>query len=37
MVVSGMVGAWGRSLAILNPDYELVAGAQRDPAEDPGT
>jgi len=36
LVVSGMVGSWGRSLAILNPDYELVAGAPRDPAETPG-
>jgi amino acid transporter len=36
MVVSGMVGSWGRSLAILNPDYELVAGAPRDPTEEPG-
>jgi amino acid transporter len=34
MVVEGMVGSWGRSLAILNPDYELVAGAPRDPAEE---
>ncbi len=26
LVAEGMVGAWGRRLAILNPDYELVAG-----------
>ncbi len=25
LVAEGMVGAWGRRLAILNPDYELVA------------
>jgi hypothetical protein len=37
MVVAGMVGSWGRSLAILNPDYELVAGAPREPTEEPGT
>jgi RecG-like helicase len=24
LVAEGMVGAWGRRLAILNPDYELV-------------
>ncbi|MDA8312364.1 MAG: amino acid permease [Actinomycetota bacterium] len=28
LVAEGMVGAWGRKLAILNPDYELVG--QRD-------
>ncbi len=32
LVAEGMVGAWGRRLAILNPDYELVA--ERDPEED---
>ncbi len=32
LVAEGMVGAWGRMLAILNPDYELVG--ERD-AEDP--
>ncbi len=26
LVAEGMVGAWGRRLAILNPDYELVGG-----------
>ena len=26
LVAEGMVGAWGRKLAILNPDYELVGG-----------
>ncbi len=35
LVAEGMVGAWGRRLAILNPDYELVAGPDRDPAEEP--
>jgi len=34
MVVSGMVGSWGRSLAILNPDYELVAGPPREPTDE---
>ncbi len=27
LVAEGMVGSWGRRLAILNPDYELVSGA----------
>jgi hypothetical protein len=27
LVAQGMVGAWGQRLAILNPDYELVSGA----------
>jgi amino acid transporter len=27
LVAEGMVGAWGRRLALLNPDYELVGGA----------
>jgi amino acid transporter len=31
LVAEGMVGAWGRRLAILNPDYELVGGVERDP------
>jgi amino acid transporter len=30
LVVEGMVGTWGRRLAILNPDYELVAGPDRE-------
>ena len=30
LVAEGMVGAWGRRLAILNPDYELVAERDRD-------
>jgi amino acid transporter len=30
LVAEGMVGGWGRRLAILNPDYELVAGADTD-------
>jgi hypothetical protein len=33
LVAEGMVGAWGRRLAILNPDYELVAGADPDAPE----
>jgi amino acid transporter len=33
LVAEGMVGAWGRRLAILNPDYELVAGSGRDPTD----
>ena len=32
LVAEGMVGAWGRRLAILNPDYELVAERDRDEA-----
>ena len=32
LVAEGMVGAWGRRLAMLNPDYELVSGPERDPA-----
>jgi hypothetical protein len=31
LVAEGMVGAWGRRLAILNPDYELVSGPESDP------
>ena len=27
LVASGMAGSWGRHLALLNPEYELVAGA----------
>jgi amino acid transporter len=34
LIVEGMVGAWGRQLAILNPDYELVAGAERELTDD---
>lgn len=30
LVAEGMIGAWGRRLAILNPDYELVAGPDTD-------
>jgi amino acid transporter len=30
LVAEGMVGAWGRRLAILNPDYELVAEREPD-------
>ncbi len=32
LVAEGMVGAWGRRLAIMNPDYELVAGSDGDGA-----
>jgi hypothetical protein len=31
LVAEGMVGAWGRRLAILNPDYELVSEPERSP------
>ena len=31
LVAEGMVGEWGRRLAILNPDYELVSGPEREP------
>jgi amino acid transporter len=34
LVAEGMVGAWGRRPAMLNPSFELVAGAERDPAKD---
>jgi hypothetical protein len=30
IVVEGTVGSWHRRLAIINPDYELVAGAESD-------
>ena len=33
LVASGMVGAWEGQLAILNPDYELVAGPDTELAE----
>jgi amino acid transporter len=36
LVASGMVGAWGRRLAILNPDYELVAESEHGDGERPG-
>jgi amino acid transporter len=32
LVAEGMVGQWSRRLAMLNPDYELVTGPERDPA-----
>jgi hypothetical protein len=32
LVAEGMVGAWGRRPAMLNPSFELVAGAEHDPA-----
>ena len=28
LVVEGMVGDWARRQAILNPDYELIAGPE---------
>ena len=31
VVVEGMVGSWHHEMAILNPDYEIVAGAASDP------
>ena len=30
LVVEGMVGDWARRQAILNPDYELIAGPEAD-------
>jgi amino acid transporter len=33
LVAEGMVGAWGRRPAMLNPSFELVQGAPIDPAE----
>jgi amino acid transporter len=33
LVAEGMVGTWGRRPAMLNPSFELVQGAQVDPAE----
>ena len=33
LVAEGMVGTWGRRPAMLNPSFELVQGAQGDPAE----
>ena len=38
LVVEGMVGDWARRQAILNPDYELIAGpeaAQSSPSDGP--
>jgi amino acid transporter len=32
LVAEGMVGAWGRRPAMLNPSFELVAGAEQDGA-----
>jgi hypothetical protein len=37
LVASGMVGSWDRRLALLNPDYELVGGGERDDEEGPET
>jgi hypothetical protein len=34
LVAEGMVGAWGRRAAMLNPSFELVAGAEQDSAGD---
>ncbi|HUA95553.1 MAG TPA: OB-fold nucleic acid binding domain-containing protein, partial [Acidimicrobiales bacterium] len=36
LVAEGMVGAWDRRLAILNPDYELIAGGDPREARLPG-
>jgi amino acid transporter len=33
LIAQGMVGAWEGRLAILNPDYELVAGADTEAVE----
>jgi amino acid transporter len=33
LVAEGMVGAWGRRPAMLNPSFELVQGAPSDPTE----
>ena len=30
LVVEGMVGSWDHSMAMLNPDYELIAGFSED-------
>ncbi|MGH8988334.1 MAG: amino acid permease [Acidimicrobiales bacterium] len=36
LVAQGMVGSWGRRLAILNPDYEIVGEREtEDPLPDP--
>ena len=37
LVAEGMVGDWGRRQAILNPDYELIAGREAtvEPSEEP--
>jgi RecG-like helicase len=35
LVAEGMVGSWGRRMAILNPDYELVAGPDDDDGPPP--
>ena len=33
-MAEGMVGAWGRRPALLNPSFELVAGADQDDGPD---
>jgi hypothetical protein len=33
LVAEGMVGAWGRRPAMLNPSFELVAGAPEEPTQ----
>jgi RecG-like helicase len=33
LVAEGMVGAWGRRPAMLNPSFELVAGAAEEPTQ----
>ena len=37
LVAQGTVGAWEGSLAILNPEYELIAGPEVPEAEIPDT
>jgi len=34
LVAEGMVGTWGRRTAMLNPAFELVAGAEQDSGGD---
>jgi len=37
LVATGMVGSWDRRLAMLNPDYELVAGSDLEGPEPPSS
>jgi hypothetical protein len=37
LVATGMVGSWDRRLAMLNPDYELVAGSDLEGPERPSS
>jgi RecG-like helicase len=32
LIAEGMVGAWNRRLAMLNPDYELLASPDGEPS-----